>query len=235
MNRLLLSREQSRRVDALAISEYGIPGMVLMENAGRGVVEILLRKDETLTGADAPLVSILCGKGNNAGDGFVVARHLEIHGVRCHVLLLCHPSELRGDAQANYKILQHTNVRTIDLSQSEDLATELDAHSGTAVWLVDAMLGTGARGEPRAPFRTAIEWANRQSARRLALDVPSGLDCDSGAAAEVCFSADCTCTFVAAKQGFAQPTAEPYLGDLRVVSIGVPPRLILEVASGAGI
>ena len=172
-------------------------------------------------------------KGNNAGDGFVIARHLEIHGVRCRVLLLGDPEELQGDARANYEILQHTNVRTIDLSLSEELTADLEASAPDATWLVDAMLGTGAHGEPREPFTTAIQWMNAQSARRLAIDVPSGLDCDAGIAAESCVRADYTCTFVAAKQGFAEPKAQQHLGELRVVSIGIPPRLILEVVSGA--
>ena len=99
-----LTREQCREIDRRAIEEYGISGLVLMENAGRGCVDVLER-----LGIDGPVV-ILCGKGNNAGDGFVIARHLEIRGHDCRVLLLCPPTELRGDAATNFAILQKTNV-----------------------------------------------------------------------------------------------------------------------------
>ncbi len=231
MDGIALTREQSRSIDSIAINDYGIPSMVLMENAGRGVVELLLSWDPTLAGDDAKLAVILCGKGNNAGDGFVIARHLEIHGVRCRVVLLCDSNDLSGDAQQNFEILQKTNVRIVDLSQTEDLPAELNANAGEATWLVDAMLGTGAQGEPREPFATAIGWMNGQRAKRLALDVPSGLDCDTGTASNVCVRADATCTFVAAKRGFLEETAAEYMGQLHVVSIGVPPRLILEVVS----
>lgn len=236
-------------VDSVAIDQYGIPGMVLMENAGRGVVDLLLDWDPSLTGEGSGAVSILCGSGNNAGDGFVIARHLEIEGVRAHVLLLRNPAELRGDALMNYQILEHTNVRIVDLyspttdssveeqpdessdSFSTELFQRLDEKCENSAWLVDAMLGTGAKGEPREPYRTAIEWMNRQNAKRLAIDVPSGLDCNSGEAAEACVRADHTCTFVALKQGFTESTAQEYLGRTHVVSIGIPPRLILEIAS----
>jgi len=229
---ITLTRQQSRAVDAAAIHEYGIPGMVLMENAGRGVVELLLDWDRTLVGENAPAVAILCGKGNNAGDGFVIARHLEIHGARPRVILLCPPDELRGDARQNFEILSHTNVTIVDLSNAADLRTELESQAHDAAWLVDAMLGTGASGEPREPFRTAIQWMNRQPTSKLAIDVPSGLDCDTGQPAEHTVKADQTCTFVAAKAGFFAAEAGAYLGELHVVSIGIPPRLILEVAGG---
>jgi NAD(P)H-hydrate epimerase len=231
MDAITFTRQQSRAIDAAAINEYGIPGMVLMENAGRGVVELLLQWDPALVDNGGSAVVIVCGKGNNAGDGFVIARHLEIHGARPRIVLLCPPDELHGDSRQNFEILSHTNVRIVDLSTAADLDGELETHAQDATWLVDAMLGTGAHGEPRGPFRAAIDWMNRQPAKRLAIDVPSGLNCDTGQAAEHTFEADQTCTFVAAKTGFSTPEAAQYLGQMHLVSIGIPPRLILEVAS----
>src|SRR5262249_51605871 len=122
-----------------------------MENAGRGCVDVL----EQL-GIDGPVV-ILCGKGNNEGDGFVIARHLEIRGHACRVILLGDPAELAGDAAANFAILSKTSV-PISLWQ------EGIEQSRDAVWIVDALLGTGARGEPRAPFDAAIDAINRRDA-----------------------------------------------------------------------
>jgi len=232
-----LSRRQSRVVDKLAINRYGIPGMVLMENAGRGVVEVLTREGAGLPalriGDDhepARQVVILCGKGNNAGDGFVIARHLAIRGIPAKVLLLASPSKLRGDARQNYEILTHAAIPLVDLSSTTNLASALDAEASDTACLIDAMLGTGASGEPREPYRTAIEWMNRESALRVAIDVPSGLDCDTGQPVGCCVRADMTCTFVAPKIGFAEPSAGEYIGKLHVVSIGVPLGLIAEAA-----
>jgi len=285
---LVLTREQVRRVDAIAVERDGMSSLVLMENAGRGVVDVLLERDSALLtnffpapsplrGGDQPStgdpksperravvlaqrpgrgsategitapphtpppsparrgegsgrdVVILCGKGNNAGDGFVIARHLEIRGVWAKALLLCSPDELTGDARKNYEILTHTGVPIVDASAGP-LAARLDEHAGDSAWLVDAMLGTGAQGEPRAPFAAAIEWMNAQDSRRLAVDIPSGLDCDTGAPASATVRADVTCTFVAMKPGFLTPQAQPFLGHVHVVSIGVPPRLVREAA-----
>jgi NAD(P)H-hydrate epimerase len=220
--RLVLTRDESRRVDEIAIERFGIPGLVLMENAGRGVVDVLLEIDS------APRAIVLCGKGNNAGDGFVIARHLKIRGVDVRVVLLAAANELTGDARRNYDILRHCDVPLADLSHACSPA-QLDEHASGATWLVDALLGTGAHGEPREPLRSAILWMNAQPARRLAVDVPSGLDCDTGEAAGATVRADVTCTFVAAKPGLLVPQAAPYVGRLHVVSIGVPPSVIEDV------
>src|SRR3990172_9596054 len=115
MTNLALTREQSRQLDRRAIDECGIPGMVLMENAGRGSVDVLER-----LGISGPVV-ILCGKGNNAGDGFVIARHLEIRGHACKVLLLFPPSELTGDAATNFAILEKTTVPIVEIESPEQL------------------------------------------------------------------------------------------------------------------
>lgn len=220
----VLNREQSRAVDKIATDEFGIPSIVLMENAGRGVVDVLMSLESKLG-----KVAIICGKGNNGGDGYVVARHLLIHGYHPTVVLLASPDELSGDAKINYEILTHCDLTIHDFSAREDLLDRLTEKLADADWLVDGLLGTGAKGEPREPSRTAIEWMNHQAARRLAIDVPSGLDCDTGEAAEVCFRADHTCTFATTKIGYTKPTAAEFLGQLHVITIGTPPALIDKV------
>ena len=207
----LLNRQQCREIDRRAIEEYGMTGLVLMENAGRGCVDVLER-----LGIGGPVV-ILCGKGNNAGDGFVIARHLLVRDYACWVYPTCPANELRGDAAANYKILSHFDVPFVSS------LTQLDAIR--ADWIVDAMLGTGAVGEPRPPFDAAIDWMNAQSAKKLAVDVPSGLDCDTGQPATHAIRADHTCTFMAMKIGFTQPTAKPFTGEVHVCDIGIPPLI----------
>jgi NAD(P)H-hydrate epimerase len=241
MNLPIFNREQSRAVDRIAIDEFGMSSLVLMENAGRGCVDVL----EQL-GIGGPVV-ILCGKGNNAGDGFVIARHLAIRNHQCRVILLCDPSEFSGDAAANFAILAHCNVPIIDLSRREiapvaptgvaqrqeasdavgpHLQSLLTQHAANANWLVDAMLGTGAHGQPRRPFGTAIDWMNSQSAKKLAVDIPSGLDCDTGEPATHTVRADHTCTFATMKLGLTKPAAAPYVGTVHVCDTGVPPQFV---------
>jgi NAD(P)H-hydrate epimerase len=229
MKGIALTREQSRELDRRALEEYCIPGIVLMENAGRGCVDVL----EQL-GVAGPVV-IVCGKGNNAGDGFVIARHLEIRGYECRVVLFGDPAEYPPDAATNFAIVWKSEIPVDELWPWEDDPVELRdqlVSLGTgAAWIVDALLGTGARGEPRPPFDVAIDWMNARPAatRLLAVDIPSGLDCDTGQPAPHTVRADHTCTFAAIKVGFTQPDAAPFVGTLHVCDIGVPSRLIAEL------
>jgi NAD(P)H-hydrate epimerase len=212
-----LTRVESRDVDRHAIEVLGILGIVLMENAGRGAAEVLLSQQPT-----PRRVLILCGKGNNGGDGFAIARHLAIRGVRVQVALLAPPVELAGDAKTNYEIVSRMELPLADVSGVANLTAELDDLGTGADWIIDALLGTGAIGEPREPYRTAIEWANEQPTRILAVDVPSGLNCDTGQPAAATIHAEVTCTFHAPKIGFLAPSAAVFLGELHVVSIGIP-------------
>jgi NAD(P)H-hydrate epimerase len=205
-----LTREQSRAVDEWAIRGLGLTGLVLMENAGRGVVDVLLSRHPT-----PRHVLILCGKGNNGGDGFVIARHLLVREVQSRVVLLVDPGELQGDAIANFNVLQSIGVTLEDANQLQAAGSDCD-------WIVDAMLGTGAVGEPREPYRSVIEWVNSQTAKVLAVDVPSGLDCDTGEPSATTVRADITCTFHATKVGYLNSQAQEFLGELHVVSIGIP-------------
>jgi len=217
-----LTRAQIRQVDRRAIEQYSITGLVLMENAGRGVADRLCE-----LGIDAP-VAICCGKGNNAGDGFVIARHLDLRGFQVRVLLWAEPSELTGDAAANYRILEKTGV-PIEIFADRHDAARLEAQLAGTAWIVDALLGTGARGEPRPPLDAVIEQLNAAGAAKLAVDLPSGLDCDTGRPARCTVRAAATCTFVAAKPGLFAPGAEEYTGRVHVLDIGAPRKLIEEV------
>ena len=222
MASIALTREQSREVDRLAMEVYGFSGLVLMENAGRGVADCL----ENL-GIDGTVV-ICCGRGNNGGDGYVIARHLDLRGYQTSVLLYCDPAQLTGDAAANFRILEKTDV-PIHFCHADPGLENLSTHLAGAAWLVDALLGTGARGEPRPPLDSVIEALNVSGVPLLAVDVPSGLDCDTGEPACATIRAAHTCTFVTAKTGFSQPAAQPYLGQLHVLNIGTPPKLVEEL------
>ncbi len=229
MSLATLDREQSRRLDQLAVEEYGMTGLVLMENAGRGAVDVLCRQLTEVTEVDGPVtdkpVLICCGKGNNAGDGFVMARHLDLRGHDVRVLAWAGPDELRGDAAVNFNILQNTDV-PITICGDDFDQERLDGELARAAWVVDALLGTGARGEPRAPFDAVIERINASATPVLAVDLPSGLDCDTGRAATRTIRAKVTCTFATAKPGLAAAAAEPFVGQVHVVDIGVPRKLI---------
>ena len=219
-----LSRAEVRDVDRRAIEKYGMSGLVLMENAGRGCVDVLCE-----LGCQGPVV-IACGKGNNAGDGFVIARHLDLRGVSVKVVLLGAPGELRGEAAANYAVLCRCGVPIVDRSRAFE-STALASDFVDAEWIVDALLGTGAMGPPRPPFDEAIRLMNGAIAKRLAVDLPSGLDCDTGVPAEPTFRADHTCTFVVEKIGFSNPAAKSHLGQVHVLDIGAPRRLLTEIAA----
>ena len=229
MDSWAFTREQSRRVDRLAVEEFGFCGLVLMENAGRGVADVLCG-----LGIAGPAV-ICCGKGNNAGDGFVIARHLDLRGRPVRVLLWAQPEDLTGDAAVNYRILAKTGV-PIEIFGAAHDATRLSKWLEGAAWIVDGLLGTGARGEPRPPLDAVIDRINAAAAPKLAVDLPSGLDCDTGRPARHTVRAAETCTFVTAKTGFFAPEAAAYVGRLHVLDIGLPRRLIEQVAAArAGI
>jgi NAD(P)H-hydrate epimerase len=221
MNVPILNREQSRRVDRLAIEHYGLSGLVLMENAGRGLADRLCE-----LGISGP-VAICCGRGNNAGDGFVIARHLDLRGHQVRVLVWGDPAELSGDAAANFRILAKTDVPVERFGAAHDEARLAVQLAGSA-WIVDALLGTGARGEPRPPLDAVIDQLNSSGIPILAVDLPSGLDCDTGKPSARTIRAAATCTLVAAKPGFFAPGADQYIGRLYVHDIGAPRRLIEE-------
>lgn len=220
-----LTRRQSREIDRIAVERFGFCSLVLMENAGRGAADTLQRLQYV---EPAGRVGIVCGKGNNGGDGFVLARHLTIRGFQATVALLADPAELIGDAKSNFEILSRLEGEIV-LFQGfgADNRTQWDAFLRQSDVLVDALLGTGAVGLPREPYAEAIRTLNAArratpTKRLVALDIPSGLDADSGIAADPTIAADLTLTFFSEKVGFARPEAVAYLGDVVVQDIGVP-------------
>jgi NAD(P)H-hydrate epimerase len=226
---MFLTRAQVREVDRLAIHEFGVPGIVLMENAGRGAAELLIR-----LGVHAP-VAFCCGKGNNGGDGFVIARHLDIHRYPVRVLLFADPAALTGDAAVNLHILQRAEIPVRVFAGQAVSAEELRRELGECEWVVDALFGTGLSGSVRAPFDTVIETINQSSLRIFAVDIPSGLDCDTGVPLGPTIRAQHTASFVALKKGYANPAAREWTGQVHVLDIGAPRRCIEAIASGTGI
>ncbi|MBN2448441.1 MAG: NAD(P)H-hydrate epimerase [Phycisphaerae bacterium] len=214
---------QVRELDVLAIEHVGISGLVLMENAGRNIADFVYG---TLIDPAKSHVLILCGPGNNGGDGFVVARHLHNGGVSVQVALALPRDRSRGDAGVNLAVLERMDLPLIDASNPERLDEVRDAARSSDV-IVDALLGTGSGGDPRGGIATLIELANEtRGARRVAVDIPSGLNADTGEVGTPCFHADATVSLLAAKVGFETAAARSVLGRVIVADIGLPRDLI---------
>ena len=232
-----LTREQVRAVDLQAIGDYSLPGIVLMENAGRNAAHLLHALASAATFPAPWRVTIACGRGNNGGDGFVMARHLENLGAEIKILLASDPAAYRGDAAVNHAVAVRAGIAINPLESAP--VSEWSAALAGSDWIVDALLGTGSSGAPRGAVATAIRAINlarhphgHSPPRKIfAVDIPSGLDCDTGLAAGECLRADVTATFVARKIGFDAPGAAAFTGAVHVLDIGVPRRLL--VATGA--
>ena len=222
---LVMSRLQVRACDAIAIEKFAIPGIVLMENAGSAAAATILAS------LDCPArsrVCILAGVGNNAGDGFVVARHLTNHAVKVDILICGPRNRFTGDALTNLRIVEnmHLPITCLDQSPPESLTSIITQHLAAADLIVDAMLGTGASGPPRQPIRSVIEILNTIDSPVVALDIPSGLDCDTGRPSEIAVRADQTVTFAALKKGFNTLDAARYTGKVTVASIGIDAAIL---------
>lgn len=198
-----------------------MPTLVLMENAAQACAQNLLARYR-----GGPVV-VLCGKGNNGGDGLALARHLDGAGIPVQILLLAKPTELTSDSAVNLRIVQKAGIPLEILPDGltpEACLRRLESAS----WLVDALLGVGAVGDPRAPLEVAINALNAAPGKRLAIDLPSGLDADTGLPGRPTVRADVTCSLVAPKPGFGNPIARSYLGELVIAPIGAPGKLLRE-------
>ncbi len=219
-----LSRQEVRSLDVLAAEEFGLPTLVLMENAGRGAADRLV----ALAGGSSPRVLILCGPGNNGGDGGVVARHLDALGWDVSVLWLADSETIRGDARIQWEILGRSGVP--QQSDPAPALDDIDARIAGADWLVDGLLGTGLTRPVAGPLLAAIEAMNQSGRPILALDLPSGLDADSGRPLGAAVRATATVTFAARKLGFDAPGALDDTGPVTVVDIGLPGSLLRRFA-----
>lgn len=216
-----LRRDEVRAIDAVAAGRFGLPTLVLMENAGRGAAEWLIPR----LGTGHALV--LCGPGNNGGDGGVVARWLDLAGATVRCVWYADPTRLAPDAAVQHRIVASAGIEPHDRPGPVDRA-ELERWLSAADWVVDGLLGTGLSRPVEGPLRQVIEALNAAGKPVLALDLPSGLDADTGQPLGLAVRATATVSFVAPKVGFAAPGASDWTGPVRVVPIGVPRRLLVE-------
>ena len=217
----ILTSSQMKEIDRKAIAELGIPGTVLMENAGIRVVEVLARVIDELGEAD---VVVVAGKGNNGGDGLVVARHLHNMGLRPSVLLLASKDEVRGDAGVNLSIALNMGIPVAEVLSPEDWKRFKKALT-RADLIVDAVFGTGLTKPAEGLFARVIEDINAAPGFKAAVDIPSGLSSDTANIIGPAVRADLTVTLAAPKIAHVLPPSEGYAGRLFVAPIGIPPAL----------
>jgi len=220
----LAEAQVMRGLDACAINDYGIPGIVLMENAGRGTVEAMLKRYGALRGK---LIAILVGPGNNGGDGLVVARYLHQIGARPQVFLLTSPEKLSGDAAVNLQIVKRLPMEIKQVVDQGSLGS-ITASLQHSTLLVDAIFGTGLSREVGGHFAAAIVLMNQIGRPIVAVDMPSGLNSDSGQIMGVCVQADLTVTYGLAKPGQVTYPGAEQVGSLKVVDIGIPPEAVAQ-------
>ncbi len=211
-----LTRAQVRRVDQIAIEHFGIPGIVLMENAALHASRVAL---SMLTDPAGAPVLVICGSGNNGGDGLAISRHLHNSGVKVTIALLVDPAHYTGDALINWRIVERMKLSVVE-------AGEAEIERSAAPLLIDAIFGTGLTPPPRDPLPALARAINSSGLPVLAIDLPSGLDCDTGLPLGDCIRATKTVTFVAEKLGFANPQARQWLGEVVVADIGCPREAI---------
>ncbi len=213
-----LTREEVRSADSWAINELKVPGVVLMENAGRNFSEILLEK---IKDVKDPEVLIICGSGNNGGDGYVIARHLLREKVRAEVVVCADREKIKGDADTNLRILEKMGVKIDHIEIDPQGLQALKRRAQNCCYIVDGIFGTGIKGQVRGKYPELVNTINELGIKVASIDIPSGLDCDTGEPLGVSIEADFTVTFLAPKKGFENPRSKAYTGQVYVADIGV--------------
>lgn len=216
----LVTNKEMQTIDRWSMRKLGIPGTVLMENAGRGCVDVL---EEYFELEHLPVL-VVCGKGNNGGDGFVIARHLQNRGAEVKVILVSRVSALTGDALLNYRLAQRSNIAIIESMDIKKIRRQSAAFNPAVI--IDALFGTGFAGNPRGLYRAVINFLNESDSFILSVDIPSGVNGDTGRFADTCVIADVTATMCLPKRGNYLYPGREMCGDLFVVDIGIPYDMI---------
>jgi hydroxyethylthiazole kinase-like uncharacterized protein yjeF len=229
MESAALSVEQIRDIDRLATDAYGIPSIVLMEIAGENAAlgALKLLKDFNWgKQPEDPVVSVVCGSGNNAGDGFVAAKLLYNRGLKVTVYLLKDAKAYKGDALVNLEIIRKMNIRVKDAS-----ANGVKEEIADSSVIIDSIFGTGLKGETGGIQKSMIEFINGLGKPVLAVDIPSGLDGDTGMPLGSCVRASLTVSMGFMKKGFLNPVSRKYTGEIIVADIGYPRDIMSKLES----
>ncbi len=223
----LLTAQQMRDLDQTTINDYGIPGIVLMENAGHGAARLIAQRYQHLFPGP---VLVVCGRGNNGGDGYVIARHLENWGWRVKTVVLAEHAAIQGGAAVNLAVLLNSQADVVFAPDSASFRGDCDAWCGARL-LIDAVFGNGLNSEVRGHYREAIEWMNDYPAPVAAVDMPSGVEATTGQILGVAVEADCSLSFAFAKLGQVSYPAQRYSGTLHVIDLGMPRCVTQSVSS----
>jgi len=220
----LVTASEMQSMDRRTIETFGLPGRLLMENAGRGATQFLL---QTFTGLTGKKVAVIAGRGNNGGDGFVIARCLFQKGIAVHVYLLAESKTIRGDAAVNLNLLRPLGIPVDEIADGSAFNRSKTAMRHQDVW-VDAILGTGLKSDVDGYFREIIDFINALNKPVFSVDIPSGLDSDTGHPRGACIRAHATATFGFAKIGHMLFPGATYTGRLQIVDIGIPDHIVAE-------
>jgi len=227
----IFTRDAIRKLDRLAGIEFGIPSILLMENAARQVAEVAL---DGLSGIEKPRVVVIAGPGNNGGDGLAAARHLSNAGVRVTIFLAANPAQYTGDARTNLDIAHRMGLQifVMDPANPARSLTAAMASFRTTDLIIDALVGTGLSRDLESTFETIVTEVNGYGADGipiLAVDIPSGLDADTGMPRRTAIRATATVTLAGLKEGFFALEAQPFLGEVIVADIGAPRDLLEQL------
>jgi NAD(P)H-hydrate epimerase len=223
----LVTAEEMRSIDAAAINQYQIPGLILMENAGRRVAETVV--SELGGGLPRRRLLVLVGKGNNGGDGLVAARHLYNQGAEVTVALVADPAEIAGDARTNLEILNRLPVKQLLVQEEKDLnAVKVALLSHDLV--IDSIYGTGFRGTPPHLVNRLIKLVNNSAKPVIAVDIPSGVEADTGRVGGEAVRAQCTVTLALPKVGLVAGPGAARVGRLVIADISIPRALVDDSA-----
>ncbi|MFI5252477.1 MAG: NAD(P)H-hydrate dehydratase [Bacteroidota bacterium] len=222
----MVTSDQIRECDRYAIEKLHIPGIILMENAGIGVVNSICRHYSSVEGKK---FTIICGKGNNGGDGFVVARHLYNRGASIHVDILAKMKDIKGDAKINLDILREMFSREdvegrLEIQEITSDKTPIKIYNSD--FIIDAIFGTGFQGEIKGVYANAINAINKSQAIKIAIDIPSGLNANTGLIIGMAVKADLTVTIGMNKHGLTLSKSREYAGTLDVIDMGVSSNII---------
>ena len=222
----LVTANEMQEMDRRTIEDFGIPGLVLMENAGRGATRFFLQQFPDIKNQR---VGVMAGRGNNGGDGYVMARYLKQKGAHVTVYLLAEANRVKGDAATNLQFLKPLDVPLVEIPDQASFTRHQPEMTGLDVW-IDAILGTGLKSNVKGFFKTVIEFINGLSKPVFAVDIPSGLNSDTGQVCGACIQAIATSTFAFAKTGHLIHPGTQYTGALDIVDIGIPSPIVEEVA-----
>src|SRR5215213_10382577 len=221
----VLNSSQMREADRRTIEEIGIPAIVLMENAGRQVVAAMEATFEDLAERH---VAILCGRGNNGGDGFVVARTLVHRGIEVSVFVLGVVAEIRGDARTNLEILGRLGLTVVEIVDGQTWELHFSEVTDSSL-IIDAIFGTGLKAPLSGLFETVVADVNASGIPVIAIDLPSGLSADSHEPIGPAIEAALTVTLAAPKLSLVLPPAETQAGDVVIADIGIPDGVIEDL------